>query len=104
MRSDGRIEKRATVKVPVHIVPVENAFVAETTMTVNISRRGVRILSSRRWVPGEELDLTSSSGEFQRQAKVIYCYPLTDQRFCVGLEFEASTKDWRDASWARCVA
>jgi len=104
MRSDGRIEKRATVKVPVHIVPVENAFVAETTMTVNLSRRGARILTGRRWLPGEELGFTSSSGEFQRQARVIYCYPLTDQKFCVGLEFEASTKDWRDASWARSVA
>jgi hypothetical protein len=104
MGTDGRIEKRATVKVPVHIVPVENAFVAETTMTVNISRRGARIITSRRWLPGEELDLASSSGEFQRQARVIYCYPLADQKFCVGLEFDASTKDWKDASWARSVA
>jgi hypothetical protein len=100
MGSDGRIEKRAPVKVPVHIVRVENAFVAETTMTVNISRHGARIITDRRSRPGEQLGLASLSGDFQRQARVIYCYPLTDQKFCVGLEFDAGIKDLNDASWA----
>ena len=100
MQSDGRIEKRAKVKVPVHIVPVENAFIAETTTTVNISRHGARLLTSRRWRPGEQLALTLLSGEFQRYGRVIYCCPLTDGQFCVGLEFDASIKTEKDAIWA----
>jgi hypothetical protein len=100
MLSDGRIEKRAIVKVPVHIVSLENAFIAETTTTVNISRHGVRVLTSRRWHAGEQLGLTLLSGEVQRQGRVIYCYPLTDGQFCVGLEFDVGIKTGKDATWA----
>jgi PilZ domain len=92
MRSGGRIEKRARVKVPVHIVPVENAFVVETTTTVNISRHGARLLTSRHWRPGEQLALSSSSGDIQRLCQVIYCSPLAEAQFCVGLEFDESDK------------
>jgi hypothetical protein len=103
MRSDGRIAKRAAVKVPVHIVPMEIDFIAETTTTLNISRRGARVLTSQRWCPGDQLGLTSMSGEFRRHARVIYCYPLTNGQFCVGLEFGASIKgikEGKDAPWA----
>lgn len=99
-RSDGRLEKRATVKVPVRIVSVENAFTAETTTTLNISRRGARILATRRWQPEEEVDLTSLAGGFQRLGRVIYCHPLPDGQFCVGLEFGAVIKDWKETPWA----
>jgi hypothetical protein len=99
-RSDGRIEKRASVKVPVRIVHAGNAFIGETTTTLNISRHGARVLTSQRWRPGEQLGLASLSGGFRRQGKVIYCYLQTDGHFCVGLEFDASVRDWKDASWA----
>jgi hypothetical protein len=100
MLSDGRIEKRAIVKVPVHIVSLENAFIAETTMTVNTSRHGARILTSRRWSPGALLGFASGSDEYQRQGRVIYCYRLAERQFCVGLEFGANMKNWKDVSWA----
>ena len=99
MPSDGRIEKRANVKVTVRLAAAENAFIAETTTTVDVSRYGARVLTGRRWRPGEQLVLTSLSGEFRRQARVIHCYPLTDGQFCVGLEFGASIKDWKDSPW-----
>jgi hypothetical protein len=99
-RSDGRLEKRATVKVPVRIVNVENALIAETTTTLNISRRGARIVAIRRWQPGDEVDLASLSGGFQRLGRVIYCHALADGQFCVGLEFGATIKDWKEAPWA----
>jgi hypothetical protein len=99
MGSDGRIEKRATVKILVHIIPMEGGFIAETTTTVNISRGGVRIVTNRRWRPGERMVLTSLSGEFRRQGRVIHCNPLTDGQFCVGLEFDANIKNWEGAAW-----
>jgi hypothetical protein len=100
MRPDKRIEKRAATKVPIHLLPMENALIRESTMTVNISRSGARILTDRRWRPGEFLDLASSTGEFHRQCRVIYCHPLTDRQFCVGLEFDASLRSRKDARWA----
>ena len=99
MQSDGRIEKRAPVKLSVHLVPFENRFVAETTLTVNISRRGARVVTGRRWRPGEQVVLTSTSGEFRRQATVVYCYPQTDGQFCMGLDFGANGRTAKDALW-----
>lgn len=93
MQSDGRIEKRATVKVPVRLVPCEDALTVEMTTTVNISRHGARILTSRRWRTGDQLTLTSLSGEIQRQCRVIYCCPLTEAQFIAGLEFEENAKN-----------
>jgi hypothetical protein len=99
MVSDGRIEKRATVKVPVHIVPVENALTAETTTMINVSRRGARVLTGRRWRPGEVLGIASMSGEFRRQGRVVYCHPAADGQFCVGMEFGLNNNSWKDTPW-----
>jgi hypothetical protein len=100
MRPDKRIENRAATKVPIHLVPMENALVRESTITVNVSRSGARILTNRRWRPGDLLDLASSAGEFHRQCRVIYCHLLTDRQFCLGLEFDASIRSRKNASWA----
>jgi PilZ domain len=100
MQSDGRIESRAMVTIPVHLVPLENVFGAETTTLINISRRGARVITGRRWRQGEQLGLASMSGEFRRQATVVYCHPSTEGQFCVGLEFDGNMKNWKDATWA----
>jgi len=99
MGSDGRIEKRETLRVPVHMAPMESAFNMETATTVNISLHGARILTNRRWRPGDQLSLTSSSGEYRLQGKVIYCYQMIEGQFCVGVEFDVSIKNWRDVIW-----
>ena len=93
MRSDGRIEKRVTVEVPVRVAAVKNALIVETTTMVNLSRLGARVLTSRRWRPGEQVVLTSLSGEILRQCKVIYCHPVTETQFCAGLEFDENARD-----------
>jgi hypothetical protein len=95
--TDGRLEKRVTAKVPVHVIAMENSSIAETTTTLDISRYGARVISSRRWRPGDELGLTSLSGEFHRRATVIYCHPLADRQFCIGLEFGPSVRNWKEA-------
>jgi hypothetical protein len=95
--TDGRLEKRVAAKVPVHIVHMQNAAIAETTTTIDISRYGARVATSRRWHPGDQLGLTSLSGEFQRRATVIYCHPLADSQFCIGVEFDPSVRNWKEA-------
>jgi hypothetical protein len=99
MPPDGRIEKRAAVKVPVRIVLAEGAFHVETATTVNISRSGACVLASQRRRPGERVSLAAMSGDFQLQGRVIYCYQLKEGQFCVGLEFGASIKNWKDLRW-----
>jgi hypothetical protein len=92
MKSDGRAEKRTTTRVLVRIVPVNNALLAETTAMVDISRNGARILTSRRWHPGERLYLNLLSGAVRRQGRVIYCYPQTDGQFSVGIKLDVNLK------------
>lgn len=100
MQSDGRLEKRATVKVPVRLLPMENALDPEAATTVNISRFGARVFTNRRWRPGDLVDIASMSGEFRRQARVVYCHPLKDGQFCIGLEFGASVKNLKVGPWS----
>ncbi|HUJ32505.1 MAG TPA: PilZ domain-containing protein [Candidatus Acidoferrum sp.] len=100
MYTEGRVEKRAAVKIPVHIAPVESGAFAETTTTINVSRQGACVLTVRPWGPGERLSLASLSGDLQRQAKVVYCHSQADGRFCIGLEFDANLKGWKDTAWA----
>jgi hypothetical protein len=97
MRLDGRLEKRAAVQVPVRLLSTENPLNPEFATTLNISRFGARVFSNRRWLPGDQVDIASLSGEFRRQARVVYCHPLTGGHFCIGLEFGARVKNWQSA-------
>jgi hypothetical protein len=90
MQSDGRIEKRASVEIPVRLMPAENSLIAEAVMTVDISRRGARLVSGRRWTPRQKVIFVSTSGDVRRQASVVYCQLQSDGHFCVGLNFDAS--------------
>jgi hypothetical protein len=40
------------------------------------------------------------SGEFRRQARVIYCSPVNDRQFYLGLEFDSRINAEKDAAWA----
>jgi len=95
MRLDGRIEKRVTLAIPVCLVIAEKLLVADQAMTVNVSSRGARILTRRRWQLEEQPRLASSSGELRTEAKVVYCEPVTDGLFCVGLQFLSAIMDWK---------
>jgi len=36
----------------------------------------------------------SSDGDLQTQARVVYCQPLSDGHFAIGLQFPYETSDW----------
>jgi hypothetical protein len=92
---DGRNEKRVTMAVPVCLVTAEKLLVADQAMTANVSSQGARVVSRRRWQPEEEPRLALSSGELRTQAKVIYCEPLADGQFCIGLQFRSAIMEWK---------
>jgi hypothetical protein len=94
MRLEGRIEKRVTMAIPVRLVAAEKPNVAEQAMTVNVSSRGARISTRRRWQPEEEPRLALSSGEIRARAKVVYCETLADGGFCIGLKFPSANMKW----------
>ena len=94
MRLDGRNEKRVTMAIPVCLVTADELLVAEQAITVNVSSRGARVMTRRRWQPKEQPRLASESGEFRTHTKVVYCEPLPSGHFCIGLKFISAITDW----------
>jgi hypothetical protein len=98
-RLDGRMEKRVPMAVPVDLVVAEQMLVAERVLTVNVSPHGARMVTKRLWRAEEQPWLASLTSYFRLQGSVVYCQPLTNGDFCVGLKFRASLIDWGDRLW-----
>ena len=67
---------------------------SEATFTENVSARGARVVSVRRWEQGEKLVFASRTGEFRSSARVAYCQPLQGEGFAVGVEFLEAKGRW----------
>ena len=96
---DGRREKRAPITMPVCLATAEELLFAERAMTINVSAHGARVVSNRRWQAEDRPWLASLSNEFRVRARVIYCHPLTDGHFCVGLGFQPGSVTFGDQIW-----
>jgi hypothetical protein len=88
-----RLEKRIPMAVAVHISGHERMPGVETTFTENVSSRGARVVSSRRWRPNETLEIKSLPGDFRARARVAYCQPQSEG-FVIGLEFLEPSGRW----------
>ena len=96
MRLDGRIEKRIPMAVLVYLVSLEEPRVAERVLTENVSSHGARVVTKRLWRPGEQQWISPLSGQFQLAAQVVYCHPLPNREYCVGLDFRGHSINWQD--------
>ena len=70
----------------------------ESTFTENVSSRGARVLSSRRWKVNDRLTIATLTGSFRSVARVAYCVPEQQAGFAVGVEFVDPTGNWVVAS------
>ncbi len=82
-----RVEGRIPMEIPVLIDGHRQAPGSESTFTENVSARGARVVSVRRWEQGESLLFASRTGEFRSSARVAYCQPLQGEGFAIGVEF-----------------
>jgi len=82
-----RAEKRILMEIPVLIDGHREAPGSESTFTENVSARGARVISARRWEQGEPLKFASRTGEFRSSGRVAYCQPLQGDGFAIGVEF-----------------
>ena len=90
LRRDPRVPMEVEVQISGHAQLPGTEF----TFTENVSARGARVLSSRRWKPNERLVITTSSGTFYSVARVAYCQPVPQACYAVGLEFVESSGSW----------
>ena len=88
-----RLEKRIPMAVAVHISGHGRAPGVETTFTENVSSRGARVTSSRRWRANQTLEIESLPGDFRARARVAYCQPQSEG-FVIGLEFLEPSGRW----------
>jgi hypothetical protein len=89
-----RLERRIPMEIPVMLDGHRETPGTESTFTENVSARGARVVSTRRWEQGERLMFASRTGEFRSSARVAYCQPLQGDGFAIGLEFLEPKGRW----------
>jgi hypothetical protein len=89
-----RAEKRIPMEIPVLIDGHRRAPGSESTFTENVSARGARVVSVRRWDQDERLTFASRTGEFRSSARVAYCQSLQGDGFAIGVEFLEPKGRW----------
>ena len=89
-----RYEERIPMEVAVQISGNERIPGVETTFTENVSSRGARVVTVRRWKPEDRLEFASLPGDFRAKARVAYCQPQPGHGFAIGLEFLEPTGRW----------
>jgi hypothetical protein len=89
-----RAEKRIPMEIPVVLDGHRRTPGTESTFTENVSARGARVVSMRRWEQGEKLTFASRTGEFRSSARVAYCQPLHGDGYAVGVEFLETKGRW----------
>lgn len=89
-----RAERRIPMEVPVILDGHRKMPGSESTFTENVSARGARVVSTRRWEQGERLNFASRTGEFRSSARVAYCHALQGEGFAVGVEFLEAQGRW----------
>lgn len=84
----GRLDKRFDVAVPVLLASLQTPGLSEKTVTQNVSVHGVRVLTHRPFNREERFLVNSVGSHLRTQARVIYCQPLAEGVFGVGLQFQ----------------
>jgi hypothetical protein len=89
-----RSEPRITMEVGVRLTGNESLPGTESTFTENVSSRGARVLTSRRWKVNDQLTVATLTGSFRSLARVAYCVPAPQTGFAVGVEFVDPSGSW----------
>ncbi len=71
-----RADNRILMEIPVCIDGHRQVPGSESTFTENVSARGARVVSVRRWEQGEKLTFASRTGDFRSTARVAYATAL----------------------------
>jgi hypothetical protein len=99
--SGARRDPRIPMEVGVQITGHAAQPGTETTFTENVSARGARVLSTRRWKQNDRMTISTVTGSFRAIARVAYCQLVGDTGFAVGLEFMEPDGRWVIAEPAR---
>jgi PilZ domain len=89
-----RRENRIPMEIPVVLDGHRHVPGTESTFTENVSVKGARVVSTRRWEKGSPLFFASRTGEFRSAARVAYCQPIRGEGYAIGVEFLERKGRW----------
>jgi hypothetical protein len=90
-----RVDSRIPTKIVVDLSSLDVRTPAQEGVTENVSVRGARVVTSTAWQPNERLNVRSLLGNFRSRARVVYCQPLENGTFAIGLQLFAAAGDWK---------
>ncbi len=91
--SAPRYEPRVPMEVSVQISGHSELPGVELTFTENVSSRGARVLTSRRWRQHDMLMVSSPTG-FQSAGRVAYCERARGEDYVIGVEILQPGTTW----------
>ncbi len=94
VHSFPRRENRIPMEIPVVLDGHRQVPGTEATFTENVSVKGARVVSVRRWEKGSPVVFASRTGEFRSAARVAYCQPLRGDGYAIGVEFLETKGRW----------
>ena len=89
-----RAENRIPMEIGCYLEGNRQVPGAEATFTENVSAKGARVVSVRKWEPDDQVVFSSRNGEFRSSARVAYCQPLQSDGFAIGVEFLEAKGRW----------
>lgn len=89
-----RAERRIQMEVAVVLNGHSQMPGAEATFTEDVSARGARVVTIRRWAPDERLTILSPAGDFRSSARVAYCQSRRGDGYAIGVEFLEPQGRW----------
>ena len=90
-----RNEIRSRTRVRVELSTLNKPLVIEIASTEDISTHGACIVTKARWQANEPVSLESLQGDLRSQARVVYCEPLQENEFAVGVELVEPVGTWK---------
>jgi hypothetical protein len=91
---DGRLATRTSKTVVVELSALHWPPGQVRAITQNVSARGARVVSQRRWYPGDRVGLRSLEDGVSAQGRVVYCVRAEKGKFAIGLELLAPVDKW----------
>jgi len=91
---NGRSEKRIARAVSLEVCLQDETTLKARTVTENVSAHGARVLMSWRLKAGQQVLVSSPREDVRSQAQVVYCQPLAENGFAVGLELSSRVELW----------
>jgi hypothetical protein len=100
-RSDGRSGKRIPVILAAELSRPNEPVPKEMTFTENVSTRGVRFTTVRRWQPGTRVSVTFLRNGVRSEGRVAYCQRSESGDFAIGVELSGQVqRRMGDLTWS----